>query len=361
MTKKSRIAQFKGTGDPIQLVEISVPELKEGEILVKNEYTTLCRSDLNTFSGKRKEKTPTILGHEIAGKIEAFGPGTSQQDARNKQLKIGDRITWTIYASNPETKLAKKGIPQKAPGLFKYGHEQVTPLNNLHGGLSDYTILRANTAIARIKKEVPLQITSIINCAVATVAGSLRLAGKIEGKNILISGAGMLGIIACAMCKTEGAKNIIALDINPPRLENAKKFGANVTVLSSNDIQYEISREANIECIDVTLDFSGVAKIMEQTLELLTFGGVAVWVGATHPQRDLHISAEKIIRNLWIIKGLHNYNEQDFIKAVTFIENYYNNFPFTTLVHDKFTLSQVNEAFDYALIQNPFRTGIQIK
>jgi len=59
------MAVFYSPQEPLRLIDCDVPELKEMEILVRNEYATLCRSDLNTFSGKRTEKSPTILGHEI--------------------------------------------------------------------------------------------------------------------------------------------------------------------------------------------------------------------------------------------------------------------------------------------------------
>jgi putative phosphonate catabolism associated alcohol dehydrogenase len=358
---KTKYAEFRVSGEPLQIREVEIPELKQGEILVRNEYTTLCRSDLNTFSGKRKETTPTILGHEIVGRIADFGPGTSRTDSRYKELNSNDRITWAIYASDPTSELAKQGIPQKAAGLFKYGHEQITDKSNLHGGLSEYTILRANTPIAKVSENVPLKLTSIINCAVATTAGTLRLAGSVKNKNVLISGSGMLGVIACAMCKVQNSNKIVALDINPERLETAKLFGADSGITSLENLPNEIKNGLNqSRPFHLAIDFSGVADVMEETLQHLAIGGTAVWVGATHPQRDVQINAEKIIRNLWTIKGLHNYNESDFINALDFIENNYNIFPFESLVHDKFTFEQVNEAFEYALKENPFRVGIGI-
>ena len=135
---------------------ISIPKLKSGQILVRNEYTTLCRSDLNTFSGKRQEKTPTILGHEIVGKIVAFGPNTVTKDYKDQDLAPGDRVTWAIYASNPEGPRAKAGIPQKGVDLFKYGHEQISSDNHLHGGLSEFIILRQHTPILKLSPSIPL-------------------------------------------------------------------------------------------------------------------------------------------------------------------------------------------------------------
>jgi threonine dehydrogenase-like Zn-dependent dehydrogenase len=186
------------------------------------------------------------------------------------------------------------------------------------------------------------------------------LAGEIKGKNILVSGTGMLGITACAMCRTNGAKNIFAVDIDEERKKNAKLFGADKTVTPVEMEKLEASAPGSSKIFDVVLEFSGIPATMEQTLDYLVIGGIAVWIGATFPARSTRVDAEKIVRNLITIKGLHNYNEDDLVEAVNFMENYHNNFPFLSLVHNQFTLDEVNEAFHYALTENPFRAGIQI-
>lgn len=174
------MAVFDQANESMVLEEQAVPVLKEGEVLVRNSFTTLCRSDINTFVGKRQEKTPTILGHEITGFIEDFGPDTCKTDIRGTALSTGDRVTWAIFASDPESDMAAKGVPQKGDDLFKYGHEKITPESSLHDGLADYIILRKNTPIIKLDNAVPDPVAAIINCAVATVAGSLRLAGDLR-------------------------------------------------------------------------------------------------------------------------------------------------------------------------------------
>lgn len=359
--KKSTIAAFKAAGKPFLLQKVAIPPLGTKEILVQNEYTTLCRSDLNTFCGKRNEKVPTILGHEIVGRIAAFGQGAPQTDERGDTLQVGDRISWAIYASNPDSDLAKAGIPQKSADLFKYGHERISADSNLHGGLSEYTILRPNTPVVKIDAQVPLPVATIINCAVATVAGSLRLAGSLKGKKVLILGAGMLGIIACAMSQTQEAEQIVAADINPTRLEFSRAFGTTWQVVADQEMALKVEKKFGSQNpFDLVLEFSGVASAMEQALSLLTIGGTAVWVGATYPQREVQINAETVVRNLLTIKGLHNYNTIDFVKAAAFIEQYHTSFPFENMIHDGFTLQEVNQAFEYGMSQNPFRVGLNI-
>jgi putative phosphonate catabolism associated alcohol dehydrogenase len=364
LKNSSTYSVFEKPGQDFYFKTVPIPDLKEGEILVRNTYCALCRSDLNTYIGKRTEKSPTILGHEIIGRIKEFGPNAPQTDLRGTNLKIGDRITWAIYSSNPESHYSQIGIPQKAPDLFKYGHEQITETSNLHGGLSEYTILRKNTPLITVSNEVPDPVAALINCSVATVAGALRLAGNLDEKTILINGTGMLGIIACAMVKENGAKKVIAADSNRSRADLARKFGADISI-SGGDKETILHDLNTIEThsaseVEVVLEFSGNPESMENTLQILNIGGVAIWVGATFPQRDVSVNAEHIIRNLLTIKGLHNYNEQDLLFSVNFIEQNHSTYDFNGLVFDKFTLNNLNEAFNYAIEKSPFRVGINL-
>lgn len=357
----AKTAVFHSHDQAMELKEIPIPALQAGELLIKIQYATLCRSDLNTFCGKRFEATPTILGHEMMGTIAAFGPDSPRLDLVGNALQTGDRLSWAIFASDPDSELAQKGIPQKAADKFKYGHEPLTASSVLHGGLSQFIVLRAHTPIVKISPAIPSAIASIINCAVATVSGALRLAGDIEGKRVLVSGVGMLGIIACAMCKTQGAQVVIAVDNNETRLEKAKAFGSSVQVQANDQLSAVLQTlYGKKNPIDLVLEFSGITQAMESTLQLLDFGGIAIWVGATHPQPALQLNAEQLVRNLWTIKGLHNYNRKDFIHAVSFMEKHHADFPFSSLIYDDFTLDQVNEAFAYALAANPYRVGIKI-
>lgn len=168
-----RCAGALRAGTPLRLEEHTLPAPGEGEILVRNEYATLCRSDLSTYAGRRVEKTPTILGHETVGRVAALGSPLS--DLSGRPLRVGDRVTWAIYAADPSGAMARRGIPQKSPDLFKYGHERLTPESSWHGGLAEYTLLRRFTPVLVLSEAVPLPAAAILNCAVATVAaGEVR-------------------------------------------------------------------------------------------------------------------------------------------------------------------------------------------
>ncbi|WP_316809175.1 zinc-binding dehydrogenase [Pedobacter agri] len=344
---------FYGHGKQISPEEHSIPSLHPGEILVKNRYTSICGSDLHTFCGLRNEKMPTVLGHEIVGEVLAFADSGVHQDYLGNNIEIGDRVTWSIFASDPNTQLAKAGMPQKSDGLFKYGHALLTGQDALHGGLSTHCILKKGTAVIRISEDIPLPVAAIINCAVATVAGAVRLAGSVAGKNVLITGSGLLGLVCSAICKQEGAESIHVADLQQSRLNQAVAFGADFVYNTATN-------DALVNAADIVFDMSGSPDAMEAGLAALNIGGIAVWVGAVFNTRKVQVDAESIVRRLITVKGLHNYNFDDFVYAVNFITQYHQKFPFKEIVSKEFELVQAQQAFDYAVKEKPLRVGIQI-
>src|SRR6185369_16360679 len=127
----SLAAVFTGARQPLDMRRISVPNLQRAEILVRVLGCTLCGSDLHTFDGRRTVAVPTILGHEIVGRIEAFGPTASLHDFGGEELQIGDRVTWSIVASCGECFYCRRGLQQKCERMVKYGHEPLRPRQEL--------------------------------------------------------------------------------------------------------------------------------------------------------------------------------------------------------------------------------------
>jgi putative phosphonate catabolism associated alcohol dehydrogenase len=352
--KKAKVVAFHGHKQAMKMSAMAIPPLNEGEVLVKNLYTTICGSDLHTYCGLRTEKTPTVLGHEIVGEIVLMASPHPAVDYLGKELKVGDRVTWSIFSSDPSSSMAVKGMPQKGEGLFKYGHAQITDTDALHGGLATHCILRPGTAILKIGTDIPLPIAATINCAIATVAGAFRLAGNVKDRKVLITGAGLLGVVSVAMSKAAGAAAVHIADINEHRLQQAEEFGADeIHVLTADT-------PINLKDIDIAFDMSGSPDAMELGLESLAIGGTAVWIGAVLNTRKIQVDAEKVIRRLLTIKGLHNYNFEDFVHAVEFITENFQRFPFASIVSKEFMLEEAEAAFNYALEYKPLRVGIHI-
>ena len=210
---------------------------------------------------------------------------------------------------------------------------------------------------------MPLPVAAPLNCAIATVAAAIRLGGDLTGKNVVVLGMGLLGIACIAMCKEAGAIWVGATDISNNRLDHAKKFGADFTlntkVMAIDEVEVLKNRFVK-KGVDVVFDMSGSPDAMELGLNMLAIGGTAIWVGAVFKTRKVAIDAEQLIRNLHTIKGIHNYNFEDFKYALHFLENNWQKYPFNSIVEREFSLDEAEEAFEYAVKNKPLRVGIKI-
>ncbi|MFV0249101.1 MAG: zinc-binding dehydrogenase [Tenacibaculum sp.] len=348
---------FNSANEAFTLKYMALPQLKEGEILVKITYTTICSSDLHTYAGRRNSPTPCILGHEIIGIILDLKNVVT--DYFGNYIKKGDLITWTIYAFDKNNYMAKKGLPQKSIRLYKYGHHKLSDKDILNGGFASHCLLRKGTVVFKLPKNLTAKVASPLNCTHATIAGAIRLAGNIKNKNVLITGVGMLGLSACAMAIENGADNVYCTDIDKERLSFATNFGAKKlfsATLSATEINDQLKDN---EKIDVVLDTTGVPFAMKTGISLLRIGGIAIWIGAVYNQKETQINAEIIVRNLLTIKGLHNYTPSDLGLAINFMSKNYNKYPFEALIGKEYNLAELSAAFTVANKGKYYRVGIK--
>ncbi len=211
---------------PLQVRTLSPRPPSAGELLVRVGMTTLCGSDLHTYTGRRSAPIPSILGHEIVGEVVETGPGDPPCDLAGREISIGQRITWSLCVSCGNCFFCQRDLPQKCAQLFKYGHEALSERQPLSGGLAQLVHLLPGTATLILPDGLTERVACPANCATATVAAALRTGGLVAGEAVLVQGCGMLGLTACAMCAQRGAQQIIATDVDPQRLQRALAFGA---------------------------------------------------------------------------------------------------------------------------------------
>jgi alcohol dehydrogenase len=337
-------AIFSGHGQPFRLEEFAIPQPARGEILVDITCSTICGSDLHTWHGRRMEPTPCILGHEIVGRIAAFGAESPRTDMRGEFLQVGDRITWTIAASCGECFFCKNGLPQKCEHLFKYGHNAIAPGKEFSGGFAECCILTPGTGIVKLPDGLSDMIAAPANCAVSTVAAALRLAGTVEGATIAVLGCGVLGVNAIAMARHLGAANVIACDVSVERSEVAGRFGA-TEFAEPDDLRVMLQDLTNGRGADISLEFSGAAAAAAGAIAATRTGGVAVIAGTTTPGANLQLDANDLVRRMLTIRGLHNYGPQDLLTAVDFLSATADLVPYADLSGGSFCLSEIDKAF----------------
>jgi len=361
MTNISRAMVFTGPREPLQLHEYPLPRLGPGEVLAEVTCCTLCGSDLHTFEGRRTAPCPTVLGHEILGRVADLPEGAGTCDYTGRPLERGDRITWSIAASCGTCFFCRQNLPQKCEHLFKYGHERIDEHHPLSGGLAEYCHLAAGTAILPVPNELSDAVACPANCATATVAAAIRTAGDCRDQVVLVQGAGMLGLTASAMAHHRGAREVIVSDVNPERLLRAPSFGATraVTVGEGADELRDAVQEATEgRGVDVALEMCGVPSAIEQGLDLLRIGGRYVLVGSVFPDRPIAVYAEKVVRNLLNVHGIHNYTPRDLALALDFLAESHAEYPFAELASGRFALTEANEAFRHAIESGAFRVAV---
>lgn len=344
-------AVFTAPDQPLELRTFPFPELREGEVLVEIDCCTVCGSDLHTISGARSVPVPSILGHEIIGRI-VDSAGTVR-DVSGDPLAIGDRVCWAIAASCGDCFFCDAGIPQKCDQLFKYGHESIDGRPPLSGGLATHCHLVSGTSIVRVPETLSDTIASPAGCATATVAAAFRTAGDCRGRTVVIHGAGMLGLTATAWAHAGGASAVIVSDPDPQRVRRAQAFGA--THASIDDLRQLTDHRG----ADIVMDMSGAPDAMEASINQLRIGGRLILVGAVFPARPLELRADQLVRRMIRVEGVHNYRPQDLVSALEFLTDTADRFPFSSLVSQEFPLEDINRAVADAGQSRAFRIAVR--
>ena len=360
----SKAAVFEKAGEDLVFQDFSVPDsLEKGAVVCKVRYSTICGSDLHTINGNRKEPAPLILGHEIIGNITALGDDVAY-DGFGNLLSVGDRISWTIMASCGECFYCRKNLPQKCIHLKKYGHTSINDnkiTSSLLGGYSEYVYLMPGTTIFKVPESIPDEIAAPANCALSTVVNAVETIGIEKGDLVLIQGAGLLGLNACALCKEAGAEEIIITDINEERLELAKRFGAdrtyNLLKISEEEIINDISGGYGI---DVVIELCGVKSSIPLAVESLRIGGKYLFAGFVTPGNMLNaVDANQLTRKYLTLKGIHNYHPDHLGKALKFLETAGKKYPYDEIVKIAYSLEDINKAISDAASGKYIRVGIK--
>ena len=365
MQEKCKAAVFEEVGKPISIRDFELPaEIEKRALLCKTLFSTICGSDIHTITGKREEPLPLILGHEIVGEITAMGDDI-KEDGYGNILKIGDRISWTIMASCGNCYYCKNGLPQKCIELIKYGHTSIDDRrvkSGLLGGYGEYIYILPGTAIFKVPDVLSDEIAAPANCALSTVINAVETIGIEKGDCVLVQGAGLLGLNACALLKEAGAREIIITDILDSRLEEAAKFGATITINTSKYTEEEvlkiISDAAGGIGLDAAIEVCGVSAAVKTAISSLRIGGRYLIAGLVTPGSMLGIDGNVVTRKYLTIKGIHNYNPEHLGKALSFLEKNYRQYPFEDIVKVKYPLFEINSAVEAAMTGKYIRVGI---
>jgi putative phosphonate catabolism associated alcohol dehydrogenase len=355
--KTSLAAVFSGVPGSMELKELPRPEPAGGELLVHVLGCTLCGSDLHTFEGRRQAPVPTVLGHEIVGEIVALGESVPRHDMAGQTLNLGDRVTWSLVASCGHCFFCRHSLPQKCLQAVKYGHEAFQPGRELLGGLAEHCLIVPGTSLVRLPNELPLEVACPANCATATAAAAVEAAGDLKGSCVCVLGAGLLGLTVCAMASVWGAREVICVEVNADRREQARAFGATHPILPE-ELANVVARLTEGRGVDVAFELTGSPAAFTTAWPALRIGGTFVVVGSVFPSPPVELPLEQLVRRHLAIRGIHNYQPHHLLTAVQFLTAHHLRIPFTDLVSQMYPLADISVAFAAARHPSAIRVGV---
>ncbi len=262
----------------LEIMNFPDPTPGPGEVVVEMKASGMCGSDLHQYRRPKNQErnatglppnpNPTIAGHEPCGIVAAVGPGVQPTEA-----KVGQRVMVHHYQGCAQCGHCRSGwqqLCQEVP-VKVYG-------SNSHGGHAKYLCVPANTMVT-LPDELSFAAGAAISCGSGTAWGALRRMNISGRDTIAIFGQGPVGLAATQFAKAQGAK-VIALDINPDRLERAKQFGADEVVNpGSNDPVAAIKELTHGRFADLTLDTSSNSEARLNAIKSTKVWGTMCFVG----------------------------------------------------------------------------------
>lgn len=362
MTKTAKAAVYDAPNEPFVIREFPVRDVKDDEVLVRITMSTICRSDIHSYHGHRPNPCPGILGHEIIGIIEQLGSSISL-DLRGDKLQIGDRITWTeFFHSGKSYYCDVHDMPQKAEGVRKYGHDLAEEDPHFLGGFAEYCYIQPGTGILKLPDSITDEEATPLNCGVATMISVIEASDVSPGDTVVVQGLGLLGLYGCAIARFRGAKHVIGLDAVAGRLKMAEKFGADHTIdIADLTAEQQIAAVREIcppDGADVAIEVCGVPAAVPIGIKMLRVGGRYTIAGLVNPNANMTLDGNELLRRWITLKGIHNYHPRHLVEALDFVMASRDQFPFGEIVDSKFSLEQLNEAFQRAGDNTVLRAAI---
>lgn len=268
---------------PLVVEELELPELGYGQVLVRIAYSGICRNQLNEIRGRRGEDPylPHTLGHEASGIVAALGPGVTK-------VNVGDHVVLSWIKGKgydiPRCTYHKGNLKVNSGAISTFG---------------EYSVVSENRVTA-IPKDMPLDIAALLGCCVPTGFGTVFNQVK-PGSSIAIFGVGGVGLCTLMAAGLMGCSPIIAIDVQPSKLEMARNLGA--THLINTRYRGPLSRILNIsgKGVDYAIEAAGERAAMEQAYKSIHDRGVALIAGNLARGKKISIDPFDLIQGKRIV------------------------------------------------------------
>ena len=288
MAHEVRAVVARRVKEPVELVTIEVPDPGPGEALVQVQACGVCHTDLHYREGGINDEFPFLLGHEAAGVVEAVGPDVTD-------VAPGDFVVLNWRAVCGSCRSCLRGRPWYCFSTFNATQKMTLEGQPLSpalgiGAFAEKTLVAAGQC-TKVSAAAKPEVAGLLGCGVMAGLGASMLTGEVgRGDSVAVFGCGGVGDAAIAGAALAGAATIIAVDLDPKKLEWAKEFGATHTVDASKEDAVEAVRAATGgNGADVCIEAVGNPKVFEQAFFARDLAGTLVQVGVPTPDMRLEL------------------------------------------------------------------------
>ena len=270
---------------------VPVPEPGPNEVLIKVRKSAICGTDVHIWNwdewSAKTVPVPMVVGHEFCGQIVDCGPGA-------QKYKIGTRVSAEGHVVCGVCRNCRAGRGQLCRNTEGIGV-------NRPGSFAEYVCLPEHNVVP-IPDDIPDEIAALFDPLGNAVHTALSF--DLVGEDVLVTGAGPIGIMGALVAQKVGARKVVITDINPYRLQLAERMGVqyvvDVSKTSLRDVMGDIGMS---EGFDVGLEMSGAAPAMRQMIERMNNGGKLALLGIA--PTEFAVDWNKVIFNMLEIKGIY--------------------------------------------------------
>ncbi len=273
------------------LADSPIPTIKENEVLIKIHKTSICGTDLTIYKwepwAQKNVPVPLIVGHEFVGEIVEIGKNV-------KGFNIGARVTGEGHITCGVCSNCKKGDRHLCSNVRGVGY-------HVPGCFAEYMSLPAENVFL-----LPDYVSDDIAAIFDPYGNAMHtaLSSELVGEDVLITGAGPIGIMATAIARKAGARNIVITDVNDFRLDLAKKMGASETVnVTRGTLKEAMKKLGMTEGFSVGMEMSGNPQAFNSLIESCRYGANVALLGILPP--GTVIDWDKVIFPMLTIRGIY--------------------------------------------------------
>ncbi|HBV77381.1 MULTISPECIES: L-threonine 3-dehydrogenase [Vibrio] len=314
----------------IWMTEVDMPEMGHNDILIKIRKTAICGTDVHIYNWDEWSQNtipyPMVVGHEYVGEVVGIGQEV-------KGFELGDRVSGEGHITCGHCRNCRGGRTHLCRNTTGVGV-------NRTGAFSEYLVIPAFNAF-KIPNEISDDLASIFDPFGNAVHTALSF--DLVGEDVLITGAGPIGIMAAAVAKHVGARHVVITDVNEYRLDLARKMGVTRAVNVANEKLEDVMTELGMtEGFDVGLEMSGVPSAFNAMLEGMNHGGRVALLGI--PPSDMAIDWTKVIFKGLVIKGIYGREMfETWYKMASLIQS---GLDLTPIITHHFSVDDFQEGFD---------------